>query len=68
MSSSNFVSHCWKRSQIASRQDALQTIFSGRPSIFYPPKSRRFCGYRLFQHPRLFATSDVSIDGISLGP
>jgi hypothetical protein len=31
---------------MASRQDALQTIFSGRRGIFYAPKSR------LFQHPQ----------------
>src|SRR5260370_42494860 len=51
---------CWKKSQIASPQDALQTIFSGRPGIFYPPKSRRFCGYRPFQHPQANALAEES--------
>jgi hypothetical protein len=43
---------CGKRAQIASRQDAIEMIFSGRLGIFYPPKSRRSGGYRLFQHPQ----------------
>jgi hypothetical protein len=34
--------------KIASRQDALQPIFSGRVGIFYPQKSSRFCRYRIF--------------------
>jgi hypothetical protein len=54
---------CGKRSQITSRQDALQTIFSGRLGIFYlsiPKKSRRFCRYRLFQHPQIESLSELA--------
>ncbi|MCU1304587.1 MAG: hypothetical protein JWQ87_4871 [Candidatus Sulfotelmatobacter sp.] len=45
---------CGKRSQITSRQDALQTIFSGRLGIFYLSilkKSRRFLSISTFSTP-----------------
>src|ERR1700733_13026065 len=62
--------------KIASRQDALQTIFSGRLGIFYPPKSSRFYGYRVLQHPQarslielLFgAFSKFRVDGRQTAP
>jgi hypothetical protein len=63
-----------KFAEIASRQDALQTTFSVRLDIFYPPNFPRFLKYRVFQQPRLLTTvtgkivsSDVFFDSILSG-
>jgi hypothetical protein len=45
-----------KFTEIASRQDALQTTFFVRLDIFYPPNFFRFLKYRVFQQPRLLRT------------
>ena len=42
--------------EIASRQEALQTIFPNLLDIFYHPIFAFFQENRLFQHPPLFAT------------
>jgi hypothetical protein len=41
-----------KRSQIASLQDALQTIFSGRRGIFYPQNHAVFVDIDFFNTHR----------------
>jgi len=46
-----------KFSEIASRQEALQTVFLSRLNIFYHPISDFFEKNRLFQQPQDFATS-----------
>ena len=48
--------------EIASRQEALQTIFPRRIDIFYHPFSEVFQKTRVFQQPPLFATS-IAIGG-----
>jgi len=45
-----------KIAKIKSRQDALQTIFSGHLDIFYPPNLAVLDKRRLFQLPRLIST------------
>jgi hypothetical protein len=42
--------------EIASRQEALQTIFPSLLDIFYYPIVDFFQKNRVFQHPPLFAT------------
>jgi hypothetical protein len=42
--------------EIASRQEALQTIFLRRLDIFYHPFSEVFQKTRVFQQPPLFST------------
>ena len=42
--------------EIASRQEALQTIFPPRVDIFYHPIFDFFRENRVFQQPPLFAT------------
>ena len=48
-----------KFAEITSRQDALQTIFSVRLDIFYPPNLPRFLKYRVFQQSSDIATTIV---------
>jgi hypothetical protein len=42
--------------EIASRQEALQTIFPSLPDIFYHPIFDYYQKNRLFQQPPLFST------------
>jgi hypothetical protein len=42
--------------EIASRQEALQTIFPPRLDIFYHPNFGFLQEKRVFQHPPLFST------------
>src|SRR6266404_5833793 len=51
---------CGRMAKITSRQDALQTILRGRLTICHPPKSCRFCEYRLFQQPQANALNEIS--------
>src|ERR1700730_11123332 len=46
-----------KFAKIKLRQEALQSIFSGRLDIFYPLKFRLFEAKSEFQHSRLLATT-----------
>jgi hypothetical protein len=45
--------------EIGSLQDALQTICRARLDIFYPQIWPRFLGLRVFQQPRLLATTEI---------
>ena len=58
-----------KFAEIASRQEALRTIFPSLLDIFYHPIFDLFRENRLFQQPPLFATSiwKMSPSSIQIG-
>jgi hypothetical protein len=55
-----------KFAEIKSRQDALQTIFSGRLDIFYPPILGILKGKRVFQQPQAITLIDPVVSVIAI--